>query len=116
MKLIRNAAGPLQNKYALMDARKLAALQAGQPEGIDSNQRNAILNAIAVLDSAGLINWGAVGSPNEFVALMLKDIFTPDALYAYSWAVGVTDPEYANEMRDMAERSGKNHPNCKRPD
>lgn len=39
-----------------------------------------------------------------------------DRLEAYANAAGVDDPEYADEVREMADRAGPDSQWCKRPD
>jgi len=70
-----------------------------------------------------------VGDPEESFVVKLKDLFAPEALLAYADRVrrhagqySQQSPSvkewlrYADEIKALAERSGKNHPNCKVPD
>lgn len=121
MQLVRNSEGEVKNKYALLYAVKLAEMRA------DPTQKErvaAIDAAISLLENSGLINWGEKGSPNEFIALMLKDRFTQKALRAYGFSAvkegALTDNyelfDYGYEIYELSKRSGPDHPNCKLPD
>ncbi len=63
-----------------------------------------------------IIEWGFVGGSNEFFVIKLKDKYAQAALEAYANAAECDDLEWANEVRKLAQRSGQNHPLCKRPD
>jgi hypothetical protein len=67
------------------------------------------------------------GSDDEIFVLKLRDIASQDALRAYAARIDrIVElhpnsalehlTEYANSVRDMAERAGPNHPKCKIPD
>ena len=56
------------------------------------------------------------GQENEFFVIKLKDKYAEEALLAYANAAEKDDPEWANEVREMASRAGKNSPWCKAPD
>ena len=62
------------------------------------------------------IEWGFVGASDEFFVIKLKDKYAQAALIAYADAAEHDDPEWAKEVRELAQRSGKNHPLCKQPD
>jgi hypothetical protein len=71
----------------------------------------------AIIDNrTGAVTEARVGDREEFFVIKLKDEFSQAALMAYADAAEEWDPEYAAEVRVMAERSGPGHPNCKRPD
>lgn len=53
---------------------------------------------------------------DEFFAIKLKDVGALSALKAYASVYEAVDPEYAGEVRALAERSGPNHPLCKNAD
>lgn len=46
----------------------------------------------------------------------LKDRCAARALRGYAEGAYRHDPEYAEEVSQMADRSGPNHPNCRWPD
>lgn len=52
----------------------------------------------------------------EFFVIKLKDKYAQDALVAYANAAAQDDTEYANEVMELALRSGPAHPLCKMPD
>ena len=62
------------------------------------------------------IEWGEVFGPDEFFVVKLKDKYAQAALNAYADAAQSDDPEWAAEIRALADRSGPNHPLCKQPD
>lgn len=86
MRLIMTASNDGRGKYGLIDNRTGAHIEA------------------------------RVGDPEEFFVLKLKDEFAEPALRAYADAAREWDPEYAAEVDAMADRAGRNHPLCKRPD
>lgn len=119
MELIRNTEGGAKNKYALLDARRIAEMRA------DGTMDPVLDAAIAKLDAAGLINWGEKGSKNEFFVMMLKDRFSHGGLLGYGKAVvreSSTPPgneelfHYGADIFDLAKRAGPHHPDCKTPD
>ena len=70
-----------------------------------------------------------VGDPEESFVVKHKDLFAPEALQAnadrvrrHAGQYSQQSPSvkewlrYADEIKALAERSGKNHPNCKVPD
>jgi hypothetical protein len=78
--------------------------------------RQDVNNALATLESLGVLDYGTVGSEDEFFLIRLKDEFSTPALGAYVDAAEDYDFEYASEVREMETRSGKYSPFCKRPD
>ena len=111
MKLDRNIPGNEgRGKYALLHLRKLALYTPAETFG-----RNAVMQAVAVLDEAGLIDWGN-HETSEFFVIRLKDRCASAALSAYARVAGLFDQEYAGEVRDLAARAGPYHPDCKIPD
>lgn len=61
------------------------------------------------------VEWGVAYSDDEFFVLKLKDCYASAALYAYARAAEADDPEYAAEVRVLAQRA-HNHPGSKLPD
>lgn len=104
MKLDRNSAGG-QGKYALVNLRKIS----GQPT-------TAQELAAAILANPECVEFGAVGSREEFWVIKLKDINADAGLYAYAGKAIERDPEYAAEVAALARRAGPNSPFCKVPD
>jgi hypothetical protein len=104
MKLDRNLNPTGQGKYALINFRRA---------DFDNEE---VRHAFAVLQSHGAIDMGFVGDPDEFFVIKLRDQHARPALDAYAAAAWPDDPEWANEVADMAKRSGEDSPHCKRPD
>lgn len=115
MKLDRNVTG--HNKYAVIDNRKLQKLLGTGAGGASDDDAVSLRDALAVLEKHGLINWGTVGSKGEFFVLMLKDAFAEGPLIQYAnTAMIAGEKEYAQEVINLANRSGQHSPFCKRPD
>lgn len=102
MKLDRNINPDGKGKYALVRLRGDLSPQA--------------IEALRVLEAEGRIDYGTVGSSEEFFPIKLKDKYAAIALYAYASAAELDDAEYGNEVFEMVRRAGPNHPNCKVPD
>lgn len=102
MKLDRNAPES-RGKYAIVRLRKIA------PDDYPTHQR------LDVLAAGGFVEFAKPGTDDEFFVIKLKDRFAAAALRAYADAARADDPEYANEIDDLARRSA-HHPNSKRPD
>lgn len=113
MKLDRNIVGNEgRGKYALLKLRDLAMCE---PQG--TFERSPVADALKVLEDAGVIDWGEQGTQSEFFVIRLKDRYAEDALHAYAEAAtNGRDPEYAEEVRGLANRAGPKSPWCKRPD
>ena len=112
MKLDRNInAGPRNGKYAILKLRVLRdAPNVQSPQGMAE-----IDHAIAVLERARILDWGDTPD-SEFMLIRLKDQYAEPGLRAYAAAAWHDDQhEYAEEIRQMADRAGR-HPNRKRPD
>lgn len=114
MKLDRNIEGREgRGKYALLLLRELDAHDdqktfGGLPPDISM--------ALETLEKAGVIDWGTYGSREEFFVIRLKDKNAAEALEAYANEAGKTDPQFADEVRELADRAGPKSPFCKSPD
>lgn len=106
MKLDRNENADGHGKYALINVRLL--YQPGMPM--------EVLAAIQLLADKGVLEWGAVGTENEFFPIKLKDRHAAAALRGYAASINGADPEFAKEVLDLADRAGPNSPWCKDPD
>ena len=62
------------------------------------------------------IEWGFVGDPDEFFVVKLKDKHAKAALEAYADSIIHDDPEFAEEVMELAMRAGADSPYCKAPD
>lgn len=112
MRLDRNEG---RQKYGLILNRRLAEIEAwdgGEGEALD---RRAVLDAIALLERAKVIDWGDKPE-TEFFAIKLRDINAQAALKCYAGHARQFDPQYSEEVMALAARSGLDHPNCKKPD
>lgn len=108
MKLDRNINESGKGKYALINLRK-----------IPSDPRTAEELAAAIIANPECVEFGMVGSPDEFWVIKLKDRYASRALIGYAKAVDLDpegDEEYGCEVERLANRSGLAHPLCKRPD
>lgn len=72
--------------------------------------------AAAITANPSLVEHSIPGSPQEFLAIKLKDAFSFPAIAAYSNAAKTWDTQYAADIMAVAMRSGANHPLCKMPD
>ncbi|HEV8293036.1 MAG TPA: hypothetical protein VGP94_13970 [Tepidisphaeraceae bacterium] len=115
MKLDRNINADGRGKYGLIRNRRLAEIltwDGGEGEILD---QRAVANAVALLERAGVIDWG--DNPwTEFFVMRLRDKYAAHGLFGYAKAADVDDPEYAEEVHQLGLRSGVAHPVCKRPD
>jgi hypothetical protein len=79
---------------------------------LDGKGKYALLNL-----RTDRVEWGAVGEPDEFFVIKMKDRCAEAALRSYAdEAELVGMGEWAKEVRELAARSGPNHPLCKLPD
>jgi hypothetical protein len=116
MKLDRNINDNRRGKYALLKLRRLAEIEAWSAGKSTSQTRQSVIDAIALLEKVGVLDWGTAGTEAEFMVIRLKDKHARLALYAYAESAHADDPEYAAEIGEMASRSGVNSPWCKKPD
>lgn len=108
MKLDRNLNPSGKGKYALINLRK-----------IPTNPNTAQELAAAILANPEAVEFGTVGSSDEFWLIKLKDRYASPALMGYAMGIAFDpegDPEYQAEVIEMGRRSGTMHPLCKRPD
>lgn len=108
MRLIRNTTRNGDGKYAIINLQRLG--------GFNQEDRDACNKAIAFLATTGALEYGIKGSPQEFFVLRLKDRFAQAALFAYVAAAHLFDREYADDVRELAYRSGPSSPFCRDPD
>jgi len=105
MKLNRNESAGGIGKYIVI-----------KTEGLEEIPTTPVELAAAILKHPECVQFGKVGDPDEFFVLKLKDENADAALFAYSDKVMRTDIEYGEDIYNLAERSGLNHPHCKTPD
>ncbi len=115
MKLDRNVeSNEGRGKYALILMRVMDSFRPHEVFGI---LPQGIKNAIRTLEKRGIISWGKEGAEDEFFVIRLKDKYAAEALFAYAKAADLDgNYEWANEVQELAMRSGTLHPNCKTPD
>lgn len=113
MKLDRNIPGNLgRGKYALIKLRPFVAMHDNADSGSSIARVRA---ALATLEEFGMLDYG--NSPKtEFFVMRVKDKYAGDGLAGYAMAAVLDDPEYAEEILEMASRAGHNSPHCKAPD
>jgi hypothetical protein len=108
VRLDRNINHSGKGKYALINLRK-----------IPTNPSTPHELAAAILANPEAVEFGTVGTPNEFWLIKLKDQYAANALFGYAAAVASDpdgDAQYYTEVMEMAHRSGPMHPLCNRPD
>lgn len=106
MDLDRNINTDGKGKYALINLRKL-----------EGNPQTAEELVAAILKNPEAVEFGRVGESDEFFVMKLKDRYSMGGLWGYADAAKQCgDSEYANAINNMVERSGPNHPLCKKPD
>lgn len=114
MKMDRNENPDGCGKYAVVNLRKLNHF-AGHV-GTFQRWTPGVKAALDTLEALGALEWGAVGEPDEFFLIKVKDKHAQEALGAYAWSVSADDLEFAREVAALASRSGPAHPLCKTPD
>ena len=112
MRLDRNINDTGMGKYALLKLRGLSTMRSGTFESLSPD----IVAAFELLESNGILDWGRAGTEAEFFVIRLKDKYAQPALAAYAAAAADDDVEYAQEIMEMAARSGPASPFCKKPD
>ncbi len=105
MKLDRNINPSGKGKYAVINLRKIP----GDP-------RTPQELAAAILANPECVEFGAVGSQDEFFLIKLKDRYARGPLLRYAAEAYMDDPEYAAEVDAMSSRAGLLSPFCKKPD
>lgn len=75
-----------------------------------------IADALQVLEAAGILDWCSAPETEAFV-IRLKDKYAACALRAYAIAADFDgELDYATDVMMLAQRSGPNHPLCRKPD
>jgi hypothetical protein len=64
----------------------------------------------------GRVIHGEPGTKEEFFVIKLKDKHSKAALLAYADSVEFYDKEFAEDVRELAARAGRDNPWCKDPD
>lgn len=105
MKLDRNSKPSGNGKYAVINLRKIPG-DPSTPQEL----------AAAILANPECVEFGPVGSPEEFFVLKLKDKNAEAALQGYASKALDNDAEYAAEVAALSCRAGPHSPHCKTPD
>lgn len=113
MKMDRNENLDGVGKYAIINLRKLTEKCDG---GTFRRWSPEVEQALNILESVGVLEWGRTGEADEFFLIKLKDKHAQAPLFAYAASAKVEDPEWAEEIEELARRSGPAHPLCKTPD
>lgn len=106
MKLDRNINKDGTGKYALLLLRKILKL--------DEHSKEAVLSAMSVLHSEGILDYGEYDE-TEFFVLRLRDAGASTALFAYSNFFTHSDLEWSEEVGALAEKAHARH-DKKQPD
>lgn len=100
MKLDRNTNPDGRGKYALIKLRDNPIAGFGGNVG-------GVPNCVAVKESA--IDYGNTPE-TEFFVIRLADKFAANALHAYAISCKVEDPEFSQEVLDLANRAAAYEP------
>lgn len=111
MKLDRNNHNGM-GKYALLKLRVLRDIF----DRHDGRLPQSLGEALALLEQAGVVDYGYRGTESEFMVIRLKDKYAAEALEGYANEAGKDDPEYADDVRELADRAGPKSAWCKAPD
>lgn len=109
MKLDRNIGGT--GKYAVLKMRKVTELLDTPGEN-----QEVLARVLKTLETLGVIEYGEPHSREEFFVLKLKDRYSREALLTYSYYAHFTEPEYAEDVKALADRAGYRNRYCKDPD
>jgi hypothetical protein len=116
MKLDRDASDIGMGKYGIVNVRRLKEIFKKLTDSRTRDSSTAVEDAFKTLSNAGVITLGTSHSPDEFFLIKLKDKYAKAALEAYAKAAREDDPEYADAVQELANRSGASNPYCKKPD
>ena len=113
MKLTRNLTADGTCKYALIRLDKLR--QAGiTMDTLKADLKDVhLVQPIPEIPSSewpavtlgDMVEFGEVGTPDEFLVIKVKDVNAPYGLFAYAEAAGATDRELQSEVLDIVARS-----------
>jgi hypothetical protein len=105
MQLDRNENPDGKAKYALINLRKVSGAPKTPQE-----------LAAAILANPDCVEFGYIGHCDEFWLMKLRDKHAEPALRAYAESARAEDPEFADQVLELADRAGPNSPFCKSPD
>jgi len=84
---------------------------------LDRNQGSDGLGKYALLNlRKNIIEWGRTEEEDEFFVIKLKDRHAKPALLAYAKSIAPSNPEFASEIINLANRAGTDSKWCKEPD
>lgn len=113
MRLDRGTDINQHGKYAAINLRRVREHLHGTRTFAEKAR---IKSALALLEDENVLTYGLPDTPGEFFLIMLKDECAYPALIAYSLKANEFDSEYAQDVRQLAERSGEKNPWHKFPD
>lgn len=114
MKMDRNLNADGLGKYAVINLRRLNATNGNI--GAFERWSPEVAQALKTLEDVGALEWGTVGTRDEFFLIKLKDKHAQAALLGYAASAEEDDFEWAEEVAEMARRSGRANQWCKSPD
>jgi len=79
-------------------------------ENNDGKGKYAIINL-----RTNVVEHGRVGDPDEFFVIKLRDKHAKPALIAYAESIREDDPEFADDVMELASRAGIDSPHHKKP-
>ena len=97
MRLMRNTTADRKCKYALIRNDKIAKLH--------DKGRVAVENALVVLGFYGVLEDPAIGDPEEFFVIKLKDCNAAETLMTYSREAYRHDKELSADVEVLATRA-----------
>lgn len=120
MKLDRNINGDGRGKYGIVNNRRLREILATVGESWNAKNMSEVdamrvREAARLLERVGVLDWGTTPE-TEFFLIKLRDEYARAAIASYAVAAAGDDAEYSAEVFKLADRSGVNHPLCKKPD
>jgi len=84
---------------------------------LDRNVNTTGLGKYALINlRTNSVEWGRAGEPDEFFVIKLRDRHARAALLAYAESMSSADPEFADEVHNLADRASMLNPFCKEPD
>lgn len=114
MKLDRKLTDDGLGKYAVINLRRLNSTNGNT--GVFDRWSPEVAQALKTLEDVGALEWGTVNAPDEFFLIKLKDKHAQAALLGYAESAKTEDVEWAEEVAELARRSGPANQWCKSPD
>lgn len=99
----------LDPKYLVINIADLGI----EPEEFENSEEFMSEASRRLAENPGLIEFDTEA---DMFPIKLQDKHALPALLGYARSAKNDDPELAADVTELAERAGKNHPNCKDPD